>query len=295
MTASTPDELIAGFPHSSLPKVTGEPTFEDLKVIWRLLNTNTMSVASYEGGGCHGHLGIIMTNEEYFAIAVDVFPVPNNPGPSAAVVVGMAVAVIAETTRLHREATQVYRTYHNVHQAIKKLIIESFDDAYLNALSDEIVGYANCTSLQLLTHLLTYYAMIAPTELTQNYERLNTPYDPNQLIETFFQQIQDARYFAVAGGQLHGTAMIVNVAYRLIFNTGLFPDDCRAWQSRAIAGKAWAQFKLDFATSHREFRLTNQTAHQSGIHSANMMIEQGCDESMQDTADAIAQLATTTA
>jgi 6-pyruvoyl-tetrahydropterin synthase len=80
----------------------------------------------------------------------------------------MTAAVIAEMTRLHREATQMYRTYHNVDQAIKKLIIESFDDAYLNALSDKIVGYANCTSLQLLTHLLTYYAMIAPTELTQN-------------------------------------------------------------------------------------------------------------------------------
>jgi hypothetical protein len=44
MMASTPDELIAGFPHSSLPKVTGEPTFEDLKVIRRLLNTNAISV-----------------------------------------------------------------------------------------------------------------------------------------------------------------------------------------------------------------------------------------------------------
>jgi hypothetical protein len=196
MTASTPDELIAGLPHSSLPKVTGEPTFEDLKVIRRLLNTNTMSVASYEGGGRHGHLGIIMTNEEYFAIAVDVFPVPVNPGPSAPVVLGMTAAVIAETTRLHREATQVYRTYNNVDQAIKKLLIEAFDDGYL---SDEIVGYANCTSLQILTHLLTYYAMIATTELTQNYERLNTPYDPNQPIETLFQKIQDARAFAVAG------------------------------------------------------------------------------------------------
>jgi hypothetical protein len=163
MTASTPDELIAGFLHSSLPKVTGEPTFEDLKVIRRLLNTNAMSVASYESGGHQGHLGIIMTNEEYFTVAVDVFPVPANPGPSAAVVAGMTAAVIAETTRLHREATQVYHTYHNVDQAIKKLIIESFDDAYRNALSDEIVGYANCTSLQLLTHFLTYYAMIAPT------------------------------------------------------------------------------------------------------------------------------------
>jgi hypothetical protein len=142
-----------------------------------------------------------MTNEEYFAVAVDVFPIPNTPGSSAEVVAGMMAAVIAETTRLHKEATQVYCTYHSVDQAIKKLIIESFDDAYLNALSDEIVGYANCTSLQVLTHLLTYYAMLAPTELTHNYERLNARYDPNQPIEMLFQQIQDARAFAVAGGQ----------------------------------------------------------------------------------------------
>jgi hypothetical protein len=98
MTASSPEKLIAGFPQSSLPKVTGEPTFEDLKVIRRLLNTNAMSVASYEGGGRHGHLGIFMTNEEYFAIVVDIFPMPNNPGPSAAVVVSVTAAVIAETT-----------------------------------------------------------------------------------------------------------------------------------------------------------------------------------------------------
>jgi hypothetical protein len=239
--------------------------FEDLKVIRRILNTNAMSGSSYVGGGRHGHLGIIMRNEEYFSIAADVFPVPDNPGSSAEVVSGMMAAVIAELTRLHREATQVYRTYHNVDQAIKKLILEAFDDAYLNALLDEVVGYANCTSLHLLTHLLTFYAMIAPTEVTQNYERLNTPYDPNQRIETIFQQIQDARAFAVAGGQAYGNSMIINVAYTLVFNTVLFPDACRAWKSRAIAGKTWAQFKI---------WLTNQTAQQSGFHSANMMIEQ---------------------
>jgi hypothetical protein len=272
MMADTTDKLIAGFPHPSLPKVTGDPTLEDIKVIRWLVNTNAMSVASYEGGGRHGHLGIIMTHEEYFAIAVKVFPVPNNPGSSAAVVAGMTAAVIAETTRLHREPTQVYHTYHNVDQAIKKLIMESFDDAYLNALSDEIVGYANCTSLQLLIHLLTHYAMIAPTELTQNYERLNTPYDPNQPIETLFQKIQDARAFVEAGGQPYGAAMIVNVAYTIILNMGFFLDACRALQSRAISRKTWAQFKLDFATAHRAFRLTNQSAQQSGFHSANMMI-----------------------
>jgi hypothetical protein len=137
--------------------------------------------------------------------------------------------------------------------------------------------------------------MIAPTELTQNYERLNTPYDPNQPIEALFRQIQEARSFAVAGGQLYGNALITNVAYTLVFNTGLFPDACRAWQSRAISGKTWAQFKIDFATAHRKFWLTNQTAQQSGFHSANMMIEQNRPGSMNETAEAIAQLATATA
>jgi hypothetical protein len=102
MTASTPDELSAGFPHSSLLKVTGEPTFEDLKVIRRLLNTNAVSFESYKGRGRHGHLGIIMTREEYFTTAFEVFPVPKNPGPLAAVVTGMMAAVIAEATRLPR-------------------------------------------------------------------------------------------------------------------------------------------------------------------------------------------------
>jgi hypothetical protein len=189
----------------------------------------------------------------------------------------------------------VYRTYHNVDWDINKLFIESFDDAYLNALSDEIVDYTNCTSLQLLTRLLTYYAMIAPTELTQNYERLNAPYNPNQPIDTLSQQIQDAQAFAVTGGQPYCAAMIVNVAYTLVSNTGFFPDACRAWKARAIVGKTWAQFKLDFATAPHEFHLTNQTAQQSGFHSANMMIEQGREETMKDTVDAIAQLATATA
>jgi hypothetical protein len=95
-------------------------------------------------------------------------------------------------------------------------------------------------------------------------------------------------------GQPYGAAMIVNVAYTLVSNTWLFPDACRAWQSRAIAAKTWAQFKIDFATAHREFRLTNQTAQKYGFYSANMMIEQGRDDSMQETAEAIAQLATVT-
>jgi hypothetical protein len=226
MTASTPNELIAGFLHSSLPKVTGEPTFEDLKIIRLYLNTSAISVSSYEGGGRHGHLGLIMMNDEYFALATDVFTALEKPGSTHVHPDNATEARIAEANRSHTEATRVYRTYHNVNQAFKKLSIEAFEDQFLNALSEKVVGYANCTSLDILTHLLTYYAMISPTELTQNYEQLNTPYDPTQPIESLFQQIQDARAFSISGGQPYGGVMIVNFAYNLVFNTGFFTDAC---------------------------------------------------------------------
>jgi hypothetical protein len=155
MTASTPDELIAGFPHSSLPKVTGDPTFEDLKIIRRYLNTNAMSVSSYEGGGRHGRLSLIMTNDEYFALAMDFFTAPDNPGATPVHPENSTAARIAEAILAHTEATRIYRTYHNVDQAFKKLIIEAFEDQFRNALSEKVVGYANRASLDILTHLLT--------------------------------------------------------------------------------------------------------------------------------------------
>jgi hypothetical protein len=117
--------------------------------------------------------------------------------------------------------------------------------------------------------------MIAPTEPTQNYERLNTPYDPNQPIENLFQQIQDAQAFVVAGGQSYGDAMIVSVAFTLVFNTRLYHDACRAWQARVVADKTWMQFKCNFTVTRRNFCLTNHTAQQSGFHITNMMIEKG--------------------
>jgi hypothetical protein len=137
-------------------------------------------------------------------------------------------ARITEANRAYKEAIRIYRIYNNIDQAFNRLIIDALEDQFRNALSEEVVGNANRTSLNLLTHLLTCYDMIAPTELMQNYERLNTPYDPNQPKESLFQQIEDARAFAVTGGQPYRDAMIVNVAYTLVLNTWLFPDVCHA-------------------------------------------------------------------
>jgi hypothetical protein len=144
----------------------------------------------------------------------------------ATIVSGMMTAQITETNRAHTEATFIYHTYHDVDQAFQKLIVDAFEYLFLNELSDGVIGNTNCMSPQSMSHLLTYYPMIAPTELTKRYERLNTPYDPNQLIKMLVQQIQDSLAFVVVGGQPYINAMIVNVAFTLVFSNGLFPNSC---------------------------------------------------------------------
>jgi hypothetical protein len=61
MTSTVPavEALLAGF--TDLPRVSGEPTFEDIALERQHFNQNSMQIQSYDGGGNHGHLGLVMT------------------------------------------------------------------------------------------------------------------------------------------------------------------------------------------------------------------------------------------
>jgi hypothetical protein len=67
--ALTVEEIINVYPNPVLPKIDNEPTFDHMKITTRLLNDNAISIPSMEGGGAHGHLGIIMSQVEYAAVS----------------------------------------------------------------------------------------------------------------------------------------------------------------------------------------------------------------------------------
>jgi hypothetical protein len=64
MTVSVPtfEALLTSF--TDLPQVLGEPTYEDIALARQILNKKFMGVQSYDGGGQHGHLGIVTTTVE---------------------------------------------------------------------------------------------------------------------------------------------------------------------------------------------------------------------------------------
>ena len=78
------------------------------------------------------------------------------------------------------------------------ILIASKNEAYIRALRDKYIDYANVTTLQMLTNLYNYYARISQFDLKENDKRFKQQWDPNQPFEVLIDQIKDAIDYAVA-------------------------------------------------------------------------------------------------
>jgi hypothetical protein len=145
------------------------------------------------------------------------------------------------------EAVHTYRTYTSVQQALKKQIIAVFEPMYLDALNDNIFGFANTTAHEMLDNLFMTYGNITAVDLENNFEKMCRAWDPQQPVESLFKQIQDCAYYSEAGSVLCGHPQQINVGYAKVFATGHFMSACRKWNETPNAEKTCAQFKAHFS------------------------------------------------
>ena len=72
-----------GLEKYEITKIDGQPTDEDLNLLIKELTNAAGSVATQNGGGEHGHVGMVIDDAEYitFSNGGARFVVPTNPGP----------------------------------------------------------------------------------------------------------------------------------------------------------------------------------------------------------------------
>jgi hypothetical protein len=104
-------------------------------------------------------------------------------------------------------------------------------------------------------------------------------WDPQQLVESLFKQIQDCADYSEAWGVLIGHPQQINVGYAKIFATGHFMSVYRRWNEKHTIDKTWTQFKSHFATAHRQHRqIQGESAATAGYHSANAAVAHDEDQ-----------------
>jgi hypothetical protein len=123
---------------------------------------------------------------------------------------------------------------------------------YIEILNDDLVGFANTTSRDMLDHLFLFYGRITAVGIEQNFENMRKAWDPQQQVETLFKQIQDCVDFPEAGGVTIGAAQKLSSAYSKIFKSGKFKSACRRWDDKIEADRAWNNFKINFAAAYRQ-------------------------------------------
>jgi hypothetical protein len=294
MPSSDIDKVVDGFPHPIIFPINGMPNYEALSDLNLKLNSNASSVHSDLGNGQLGLLALTVSVAVYNTLSNIPFVPPLNPGPTAVIPAIATAAQISNLHRLHTEALARFREYIATDKALKQQLITAIQPMYLRALSHRITGFANVTTRQMLVHLYTNYGRLTPADVQANDHTMKAQYDPNQPIETLFDQIETAIDIADAASAPYSPEQVVTIAYTLVFGTGMFPEACRDWRRLPTADKTWGRFKTDFATAHQEFRDTQLTANQTGYHAANALQEEA-EALTTQTADALANLATATA
>jgi hypothetical protein len=76
MKYATVKDIIVSCPHPILPTVQGEPDYQTIRAIRKLLQANSRAINTHLGGGAFGHLGLIVSDASYAIIdpATDAGP-----------------------------------------------------------------------------------------------------------------------------------------------------------------------------------------------------------------------------
>ncbi len=288
----SPNKIVENFPHKTIPPIVGQPTYESIRDMHLQMNENCISVHSNLGNGQLGHLGITVTQAVYNTLSALPFVAPINPGSTPVFHPNAQAPEIENIRRIFQEEQAVFNTYQNVQKAISALMIGAVDPIYFQALSLPLVGLATCTPLDKFSHLYQAYANITPADVQANDSHMKAGYDVNLPIETLFKQIENAIDYASAGNTPYTPAQVLTIAYQILFQTGIFADDCRDWKRQTEAYKTWPQFKIDFTRAHQEYRESQVTTPRAAGFLADEFTP---TNSQQETIDAIANLATATA
>jgi hypothetical protein len=241
------------FPHQELTALstTENPNNAALTLLQKEINANAMSIPSVRGGGAHGHLALTMTPAAYLAISGIAFAVPIHPGPAPIHPNNATGPVITEINRQYTADLKEFNVYLAVEANLKKQLIQAVPDTYINELKDELLGYANATTLTLITHLFDTYGTVTADDLNKNLEDLNHPWSSSQPLEDLWKQIRICRLFAQAHDPI-SEAMAVRSAITNLENSGVFIDTIKDWRKLGNADHTMIRLKALFNAANRE-------------------------------------------
>ena len=259
------------FPYEGLTPIEGKPTNTTLQLLQRQLFTNARAVDSPRGGGTHGHLALLLSDDEYLARTGVPFIVPVHPGPAPVAAAGATAAQIAEAIRAYNQTLADVTLYNRLNAALTAQILTAVNATFLSVLEDPDFGFGDVSPRTMLNHLKSEYGTMTPEELERNRTALSEPWNLDDPIEDLWSKIANIQRVAAFGNVPIPDITVITLTLSMFETTGLLATTTEKFRLRPIVDWTLDLFKAEFKLGNQE-RVRKLTAGAAGFHGAHQAI-----------------------
>ena len=298
---SVPNYRETLFEYPDLSPIHGEPSYESLRILFNQIKANARSIHTTLGGGQHGHLGLVLTAQQYALLSPTPYNRPPRPPPLVIPAYQLPHVVQTEQAR-HAEQVRLFNECNNLEQALRQQIVKAVNDSYLTALRNRQTNTINVPIPVIIDYLFSNHGRVTPAMLHQEEKHVKEMfYDPTHPINVIFNKVEDLSDLSTAARAEFTEQQLINIAYVIINKTGKYQPYIREWSRLQAEQQTWANFKTHFRQAHQELREAGDLQiRESQFNSANIVQEvidgvqsvlQPTDNTQDTTEDVINQMA----
>jgi len=250
-----------GLKKYEIMKIDRQPMDEDLNLLTKELTNAAGSIATQNGGGEHGHVGMVINKVEYitFSRTGARFVVPTKPGPYPTTV--NADKVIRERQIAKHKAECIeYETYLGVENYIRRMIVKLVDHEWLAEVESETMGFNHLSPKGLLTHHRNVGRSLDHMDVTELFTNIQKPWDGIEAPAAHFARGDKYEHQLLKVRQNKNPELRLAFALATFQASGEFESALREWEVKPKAGQTFANFcvfmQKEFGKHHKQNKTT---------------------------------------
>ena len=259
-----------------ITKIDGQPSEEAISKLKLELSEGLASIPTLNGGGRHGHIGLIIPNAEYTIFSHNNAPydILTNPGPYPTTVDSDAVVRERQIAE-HKAEIREYEMQLGVTSWARKAIVGAVDEEWISEVRNPHVGFNHLMPIDLLTHLEAVGGELDFMDVTELQAELLKPWDQVEAPTTLFERQDKIEKQLVKAGipAQHELRLATSLCW--FQQSGEFNSALELWEAKPTANKTLSAFRVyiqkEFA---KRTKRDKQTANSAGRGIANAVNEE---------------------
>ena len=259
-----------------ITKIDGQPSKEAISKLKLELSEGLASIPTLNGGGRHGHIGLIIPNAEYVKFSHNNAPydILDNPGPYPTTV-DKDTVVRERQIAEHKAEIKEYETQLGVASWARKAIVGAVDAEWLSEIRNPHVGFNHKTPFELITHLEDVGGTIDFMDVAELQAELTKPWDQIEAPTTLFERGDKVEKQLEKAGIPAQPQLRLATALCWFQQSGEFDSALETWEAKPTASKTFSAFRVfiqkEFA---KRTKRDKQTAKASGRGIANVTTDE---------------------